>query len=755
MKKMLQRLLPLFIIFLCFGCSEKEFDKYYERPENLEDPIYQVLEARGNFTNLTALIDRAGYKDILSKAGYWTMFAPNDAAFEKFYQENPDFNGLADIDSINSQKIVKYALIYNAFLTDRIADFQAASGWEPDMAWKRRTAYYDGFYTENVDGNQIVTIASSRNNNGTGNFYVPADNNKYIPYFHENFMEFQGLTASDYNYFYPDQPYTGFNVIDGEVVNEDVVAENGVIDEVSEVSMPLRSIDQYLADNPEYSLFKSVLDEFLVDYIQDDEATTTYQTSTGGSEEVYVKVYDADLAFSPNNENWLKLMDNDAQADGYTMFVPQNEAFQEFIDEILLKHYPSVSSLPKYIIVDLVNAHMWQNAVWPSKFTANVNFLEEEATFNKDAEVVDKQVLSNGLFYGTNTIQKSNVFYSVYTSAYLDPDYSLMTRALNDPDGYGRLIKNPGQDFTLFMMSNEVLRGLGYDYDTDYSQWTYTSPETGSTSTGTSAKSRVLRILYNHIVPTPNGELDDLAGSGLIRTGDPQLPGEYIKYENNTVFAAGNQDMGEVVNITGFEDQPNGRVYYTDNLLQFSERPAAFEIRELAGRAEGEEEEDTETPFSEFYNYLEHASIYDSNTGTIRGVDLGTAYTFLVPNNEAIQEAVEDGVLPGIEGEDGSLQPNYNPDTLEEQTKVDRFVQLHILETRTIAPDGLENGLFPSLRLDEFGDPIYLDVMNQPGNLAVEVENSNKTAEILPSFSNNLADRSLIHLIDNYLLYNE
>jgi hypothetical protein len=443
-------------------------------------------------------------------------------------------------------------------------------------------------------------------------------------------------------------------------------------------------------------------------------------------------------------------MDNDAQAGGYTMFVPQNAALQEFIDEILLKHYPSVSSLPKYIVVDFVNSHMWQNTVWPSQFTANVNFLEEEATFDMASEVVDKQVLSNGIFYGTNTPQKSNVFYTVFTSAYLDPDYSLMTRALNDPDGYRRLISNPGQNFTLFMMSDDVLQQMGYAYDTDRSIWTYTDPATGSTNTGTSAKNRMFRILYNHIVPTPNGELDDLAGSGLIRTGDPQLPGEYIKYENGQVFAAGNEDQGEVVNITGYEDQPNGRVYYTDNLLQFSEQPAAFEIRELAGRDEGEE-----TPFSEFYNYLEHATIYDSSTGSIRGVDLGTSYTFLVPDNEAIMQAVEDGVLPGTEAEDGSLEPKYDPDTMEEERKIDQFVQLHILESRTIAPDGLVGGLVSTLRTDEFGEPIYVEVANAPGMLQFEVEDSNKTVEFIPSFSNNLADRSLIHLIDNYLLYNE
>lgn len=751
--------LNIFLFFLLFlslvGCNKEEFDEYYARPESLEDPVYQILESRGNFTNLTTLIERAGYKDILGKAGYWTMFAPNDLAFEKFFQENTQIGSLSDIDSLTAQKIVKYALVYNAFRTDRIADFQAAGGWEPDMAWKRRTAYYEGFYTEKVDGNELVVISSSRNNNGSGNYYVPADNNKYIPYFHENFMDFQGLSAYDYNYFFPDQSYTGFNVIDAEVMTEDVVAENGIIHEVSEVSLPLLNIDQYISENPEYSLFESILDDFLVEYIQDTEATNIYRTSTGGSEDVHVKVYDAGLAFSPNNENYLKLMDNDAQADGYTMFVPRNEALQEFVDEVLLKHYPSVSSLPKYIILDFVNAHMWLNTVWPSKFTANVNFHEEEATFDKEADVTDRQVLSNGLFYGTNKTQQSDIFFSVYTSAYLDPDYSLMTRALNDPDGYKRLISNTRRDFTLFMMSDEVLREHGYDYDTAREEWTYTSPETGSTSRGSSAKSRVMRLLYNHIVPTPNGELDDLTGSGVIRTGDPQLPGEYIKYENDQVFAAGNEDLGTVVNVTGFEDQPNGRVYYTDNLLQYSEEPPAFEIRELAGRNIGEDGEDVVTPFTSFYKYLENASIYDSSTGTIRGVDLGTSYTFLVPNNEAIQQAVEDGVLPARETEDGSIEPDYDPDSLEAKTQVDKFIQFHILETRTVAPDGLEAGLFPTLRMDEFGDPVYLDVTNQPGMLQFQGEFSDRTADVILPFSNNLADRALIHLIDNYLLYNE
>lgn len=148
MKKFSKILLFSFFFFSLLGCQKEEFDKYYGRPANLEDPIFQSLEANGNFTNLISVIETAGYKDILSKAGYWTIFAPNDEAFKMFFQENAQINGLSDIDSLVAQKIVKYALVYNAFRTDHIADFQASYGWEPNMAYKRRTAYYDGFKKE-------------------------------------------------------------------------------------------------------------------------------------------------------------------------------------------------------------------------------------------------------------------------------------------------------------------------------------------------------------------------------------------------------------------------------------------------------------------------------------------------------------------------------------------------------------------------------------------------------------------------------
>lgn len=265
MKKRLHYyLLVLPLLILLLGCSDDVYDDYYGRPEGLEDPIFQQLEAKGNFKNLTALITKAGYKDILSKSGYWTMLAPNDDAFAKFFQEQ-GITDVSKIDDATASKIVRYALVYNAFRTERMSDYQSSIGWEEDNAFRRRTAFYDGFVTKTIKGESKVIVGSNRNNlNGT-NYYVAGDNNnKYVSYFTTEYFTSKGLGSADFNYFYPNATYTGFNILDAKVAEADIVAENGIIHATDKVHMPLVNLDQYLEERTQYSLFRKILEDYLV-----------------------------------------------------------------------------------------------------------------------------------------------------------------------------------------------------------------------------------------------------------------------------------------------------------------------------------------------------------------------------------------------------------------------------------------------------------------------------------------------------------
>lgn len=736
MKKKIHYCLLVFLFLtLLTSCSRDVFDEYYDRPESLEPPIYQQLEARGNFKNLLILIEKAGYKDILGKAGYWTMMAPNDEAFSKFFQEQ----GITDVNKVDPEtasKIVRYALIYNAFRTEQLSDYQSAAGWVPDMAFRRRTAFYDGFQTKTINSKPMIVVGSNRNGG-----YVPGDNNnKYISYFEKEYFAAQSLNSNDYNFFFPNSTYTDFNVLAGTIKEADIIAENGIIQEVSQVSLPLVNLDQYLESNSEYSEFRKLIEDNLVTYAFVQSATTTYRNYTGKNDDVYVKFYDPTLPYSLNNENFLKQADNDGQSDAYTLFAPDNASLEKFINEVLLKNYTR-EQLPKYIFQDLLKAHMVVGAVWPSKLSSFNNGLDEDLRFNLSTDVKEAKVLSNGFFYGTNKVQASNLFYSVYTSAYLDPKFTLATRLFNDGSSYREIISNINQKFTLFLPSDTVLRALGYEYNTARSEWNYVSPINGATLSGTPARLRLLRVLYNCIVPTPEGELNDLSGSGIIRSGDMDIPGEYIKWSNNKVYAAGNEVLGNMANILGYEDQQNGRTYYIDKLLEFSEEPPGVDLKNLA--VAGSE-------YFNFYSYLKNSNIYFAGD-QIRGVSVGSSYTFVIPNNAPIVKAVKDGKLPG---NTTTGVPNFTPATLGEQDLVADFIRYHILVNKTVSDDGLFGGQVETLRKDSRDEKTYVGVMSDKGVLNF-TDKANRSANFIPNKSNNLADRTLIHLVDNYLLYTE
>ncbi|PTQ98137.1 uncharacterized protein DUF4993 [Mucilaginibacter yixingensis] len=753
MYKFLKNLSCLLCLLAVFGsCRKKAFDEYYGRPANLAPPIYQVLDSRGNFTTLLKLVDLAGYKDILGSAGYWTFFAPNDAAFQKYFAANN--TSLAAINQATARKIVTYCLVINAFGTDHIADYQSPAGWVPSLAFKRRTSYYDGFSTgSGPEGDSTLLVTENRNGGG---YLFGDNNNKYIPYFFSTFMAQEHLTATDYNYFFPTGTYTGFNVANASVVNKDIVAENGVIHEIDQVIMPLPNIEQKLASGSQYSLFKSILEKYLVTYTKDANYTRQYSTINNGKvKNAYVKIYDPLLTFAPGNENFQKLEDNDGQKDGYTLFAPTNDVLQPYLTNVILKYYGTLDKLPINIIEDLVNVHMFPTMVWPSKFASTTNNAGEPARFDATTNVVDKQFCSNGLFYGVNKVQQGNVFSTVYARAYLDPNYSIMTKLITAASAK-ILLSSPGLRFTVFMMPDATLRAMGYDYDQANSYFTQTT--NGVLTTGLTPLANLTRLLNMCIVSTPNNELNNLSGDGITETNG----GEYLRWHNNTVFNAGLTEQKTALTVTGFDDYSNGRVYYLggNSLFPF---PTLTIFNDIA--ANGTNPTD---PYYDFYQYLLNSSVVSGTTPKeIIGISLGAPYTVLVPTQAAMKQAVIDGYLPGTTTGTGAATQfvsfNYKPTSTADISKVATFILYHIL-TSTIVPDGKKgpNGNpFPTMVKNDRGDAYTVSVFNQPGNLKFSDafgRMANVTApnnsSFFPATSNYLGTYCVLHQIDNYLRYN-
>ncbi len=731
----------LSLLALVASCRETAIEEYYARPETLEDPIYQQLATKGNFKSFLSVVDKAGYKQTLSGAGYWTVFAPNDDAFKQYLEENG--TSIEAMDSATARDLVSYALVYNSFNSQRLVDYQSNLGWVEDEAFRRRTAYYTGVYTEDqiTVGGQVLPQQKAVSSNRNGGYVSDDNNNKYIPYFMQQYFDKKLLSDLDYNYFYPSSLYTGFNVAGAKVVEKDILAENGVIHVIDKVIAPLPNIEQYMSDKPEYTSFKELFDKYMTVFVTHPEVTRRYQVLTGSSDPVYVKFYDSQLPFSPNNENWEKLTDNDGQSNSWSIFVPTNEVLDQYIQDVLLEHYESLEKIPVNIIRDFLSAHMWGTVVWPTRFATTSNSFGEEARFDAASDVVDAQVLSNGFFYGTNKVQEANVFHTVYGKAYLDPDYSMMIRAL---EGDLKLtVSNPAVKFTMFLISNDALTEAGFSWDTRFQRWVYSPPEGGAELVGGQASIRLQRIINLHIAFTFLNELDDLSEEGIVET----FGGEYIRYNNGEVVAAGNLDSGEMVNTSNRTETTNGVVYYIDRILNISDKKVSEHI--------GQQPE-----FSSFYQYLVNSPLmYNASTLDIDGVDTGTPYTFFIPTNAAITQAVNDGVLPGTpinpDHPELGLQPNFAPASTEEQNQVASFLRYHILANDNIVGDGKKDGSYETLyqNLDGGIGQLRIDTMS-PGQLQV-TDAHYRPANIIIENSNVLSNRAILHQIDNYLLYQE
>ncbi|RKR81009.1 uncharacterized protein DUF4993 [Mucilaginibacter gracilis] len=675
------------------SCQKKMFDDYYARPDGLAQPIYQELQKKGNFTTALALIDKAGYKTILGTAGYWTFFVPNDNAFQGYFQEN-GISGVAALDSAKAAGIITYSLVANAYRKDQLGILQTAKGAVADNAYRRKTAYYDFTF---VDPNHSgVSVANNRN----ATYVANDNNNKYIPYFLSGYFGINALTASDYNAFYPTSTFTGFNVAGAKVITADIPAENGIMHEIDKVIPPIPSIDQYISQNPDYSEFMRLLDKLAI-YTANIALTSRYKVLTGKSDIVYVKSYPATLAFAPNNEGYLALTQTDAQANGWTMVVPKNSALLAYEKDILA-NFGTFDAAPPSVLTDLINAHMWLSTIWPRDIlTSNNNLQVQSATFVA-SDIIDTKMLSNGNFYGTKAVQQANVFRTVYGKAYLDPKYSLMTRIFGQTDlKVGST--NTNFKYTLFMMSDLEVKKAGYDYIPDQSVWTYTDPNASGSSPSTSAlQERLARIAANSLLYTAYGQFDNLSGEGIAES----FGGEYVKFKNNKVFAAGNVVKGTAVTIDSVKTAFNGRVYYTKGLLQFAENTET--LGQSIERLGLSTDPVVAANFNYFYQYLINCgTLWIPLTKDIIGAAVGGQYTAFIPTNAAIMQAVRNNLLPGnsVTG-----QPTFSPTTTLDQAKVINFLLYHIVERNTIAADGIKNGIFPTLLKDINGNAKTLTV---------------------------------------------
>jgi hypothetical protein len=323
----------------------------------------------------------------------------------------------------------------------------------------------------------------------------------------------------------------------------------------------------------------------------------------------------------------------------------------------------------------------------------------------------------------------------------------MMTKLLNFE--LKPVVSDIGRDFTMFLFSDAILNAAGFFHDASISNDPYEQyrfiPPPGSTipaSTGATTRNRLLRILNLHVIP--KRVLNDLSAEGNAMT----IGGEYIGFKDNTIFGSGNVDANLVVNITPGSSKAsrNGRVYYVDKLINFSENLVGAHIEKL-----GTTPSTATSQYNYFWEFLKTSTIWNATTKEITGVSNGSFFTLYIPNNPSIMQAVRDGMLPG---NITTGVPNFNSATQTniQREQVVKFIYHHFLDKISIAGDGEANGSFPTLLKTNLGDAINVFVINTPGSLLL-TDMTNRTATTISTPSTYMGNRIVIHLINNYLKY--
>lgn len=721
--------LPIVSILAFTQCS-KEFDTYYDRPEWLEDPIYQILEQDGDFSLYLEAVNRTLYKQVLSGAGLYTCFAPNNSAFQAWMQKN-NFASVQDIPQERVDALVSYSLVYNLYKQENLGASLVQKIWTQGTAYKYKTAYYPSLSRELYQGDSVWVF----DDNLAGGYSFTTKNAmvgnyKYLPVYTKDYFSASVpmLTAVDYNAFYPDSRWTGMNVGPASVVmDHDTIcqhlAENGVVYEIDAVVEPIPNMYNELQRNKDkYAEFMALLDietatgvPFFKHYIEEESLAEQFQLiyPEKNIDKVYVRGYSG-LELDPVSEAYSGdgLSSDVTQENAYTLFVPSNEAVRSFVDNKLMKYIPDMAQVPIDAIQSFLNTQVAKTLIWPSFFAQSSNatgeYLNGEGRGGKDLDefgVKEKIMTSNGIIYVTDSIIKSKYFETVYTEIFLNPMHTWLNTAyinyfsssLREDLMKSKLNGYKSESNTLLLFEDELLRQDGFSYDDINNVFAFSVD-------GVDGPLRLQRLIRNHVffgyrndsTTGMNGAdltPDVFAGEGLSSYHGWQYRvnnyGDVVRFKNNRIQGIGDIEDGTYATITPVAEYPNGHVLKVDRMLKYSpvesysggsadsaycDRPLWYYLNKA--RTEN-------TNVSTFVNYVE-AFMLNSDKELL-GVSPSNFYTVLMPDNSAMTKAINAGLLPQ------SLAMSQQPSDEEKafNAKAVRFLQGHFLQGRILVDDNL------------------------------------------------------------------
>jgi uncharacterized surface protein with fasciclin (FAS1) repeats len=696
---------------ISFSSCENDNKKLFEDPPWLGGSSIETLEKKGNYTIFLTLMEKAKYKEPISKQ-LFTLFAPNDEAFTSYFS-SIGINSVDDLTEDEAQELFtlhvlrnprsRYNLIYEYVWSEE----QGPTGEYAGLFFRKQTNSFGKSYMEKP--RYVPGFPDS--------MWIYSDT-KFMPLFSSDYFEdyFGDTTGGDYTFMYPDGnwPETGLCWGPAAVDSQEVRTADGFIYYIDRVVPPQPNLEKYLFDHQDkFGVFYDMMQRF-ADY---------GNAKVGDNDELlYKKEYNT--VFNIVEEQGPGTGEGWQMKDVFTLYLPNDQVFQNYLNNTFLKSYGSIDSLPEITMYYLLQSQMSAQLGLISKISKNFfNAFGDQLTITA-SDIVSSAMCSNGLVYETNKVLEPDVFTCVPGKLFYDKDYTTFLYLVNS-SGLLSKLTNPDQKITLFACSNEQIYqyGIRYNKDNDIIEQ-YLDGEWKSMKTAD-----LLMFIQDHI---SYEVITDLSGEGYIQMSSMN----YIHYKDNKIEGAKNIiDKKPSTVQEKIPNERNGMLYTIDEPI-------------LSNYAMGDYIYNN-PEFSDFAALLVKAGLLDPEyvdpatmtvVPNLKFITSSGTWTAFIPTNAAMAAARRDGIIS-----DATKTPELR-----------KFLYYHFIKTATIFDDGKQSGDFQTARVESTTTQgtIYsnLTVNNTPGNLQV-TDHSGRTTTVSHQGANVLVQRGVVHKINNALKY--
>ena len=754
-----------------FSCKKDDtLSNKYERPSWLAGRLYTQILTKPELSTFAELLHIAGYDTIINISGEYTVFAPSNDAFKKYFQENSKYKSITEIPKEEVVKLVKFHLVQNPWSKEQLRSLDIY-GWIDTLDLsnnlpkgnKRETLLlgknqkygveYSRYKKQNSFLNRTNLIDTMQT---SWHRLVFNDSRKFVPIFYKKYFDIYNLSTADYS-FYFDRQFENINDLyysSARVVSDEMFAENGFVYTIDRVAEPLKNGAELLSDKSKsYSYIKyyNLINLFAEMDYNEQETNKQPGVDQGVKVDSLFNLTYPQLVFDINNEKTKPPKGAFGLPELVTIryhkgiVAPTNEAFDQLVSQYLagINNWGSLDDAPENIKRIIANSSLSNNSIYPTDFQRG--FLNGELDIIKidESSIIQKEYGSNCTFIGVNKPIVPRAFSSVAGPVYLRKGFFKLMSAIEMAKLLPAL-KTREANYSFFVEPDGLTSAdSSFLYNPVTKQFSAVTLWPSVTPTKLTVND--LRILLlNHIgLDQPKGNakkefIKNMAGNYLIFDN---VTKEVKGTASSTYGYKGSQEVHVFPKIIS-TNADNGTTYEIDNWFSFNASSIFLTIS---------------TKYPKFHGLLKKAGLSQDKLYKYSFISDNQEYTVFIPNDSVLNVT--------------------NTDAMS-QNELKNFLLMHFIQGDIIFTDGSkQSGYYETARVDESSTPFStvftrikintdIDKITIPSKNggSLVVVNESPVSNILTAVNlsttgleayDNIMNNAVVHEIKKVLLFNE